>query len=36
MDESTIKIIDTIMTYMEKKCIGIPMKIVKEQYNAFL
>ena len=36
MDEPTIKLIDTIMTYMEKKCIGIPMKIAKEQYNELL
>lgn len=36
MDDTTIKIIDTIMTYMEKKCIGIPMKIAKEQYKELL
>lgn len=36
MDEATLKIIDKIMTYMEKKSIGIPMKIAKEQYKELL
>lgn len=36
MSKPTIKIIDTIMAYMEKKCIGIPMKIAKEQYKELL
>jgi glutamyl-tRNA reductase len=30
LDESTLSLLDRMMTYMEKKCTGIPMKVAKE------
>ena len=30
LDEDTIALLDKMMTYMEKKCISIPMKVAKE------
>jgi glutamyl-tRNA reductase len=30
LDDNTRELLERMMTYMEKKCIGIPMKVVKE------
>ncbi len=30
LDESTRQLLERMMTYMEKKCTGIPMKVAKE------
>ncbi|HMQ50056.1 MAG TPA: glutamyl-tRNA reductase [Saprospiraceae bacterium] len=34
LDEPTQALIDRMLTYMEKKCIGIPMKVAKEAFLA--
>lgn len=33
LDDETMDLVERMMTYMEKKCVAIPMKTAKEQYS---